>query len=98
MKKTILKGNLTTTYIGHKYKNTGTSVLIYPRNNERQYHEDLLLDFLLKYEVDFSGYFVLIKYIEYSFYQLHFRKESLAHDRLDVLMHENTILRKYHFK
>ena len=55
MKKTILKGNLTTTYIGHKHKNTGTSVLIYPRNNERQYHEDLLLDFLLKYEVDFSG-------------------------------------------
>ena len=31
------------------------------------------------------------KYLK-SFYNLHLRKESLAHDRLDVLMHENSIL------
>ena len=37
-KKTILKGNITTTYIEHKPKNTGNSVLIYPQNVEKQYH------------------------------------------------------------
>ena len=37
-KKTILKGNITTTYIEHKHKNTGNSVLIYPQNVEKQYH------------------------------------------------------------
>ena len=32
-KEIILKGNITSTYIEHKlHKNTGTSVLIHPRN------------------------------------------------------------------
>ena len=30
-KKTILNGNITTTYIKHKHKNTRTSVLIHPQ-------------------------------------------------------------------
>ena len=30
MKKTIQKGNITTTYIENKYKNTGTRDLIHP--------------------------------------------------------------------
>ena len=38
-----------------KHKNNGTSVLILPRNVEKQYHENLHLDFLLKYEVNFPG-------------------------------------------
>ena len=38
---------------GHKHKNNGSKVLILPRNVEKQYHENLLLDFLLKYEVSF---------------------------------------------
>ena len=29
---------------------------------------------------------------ELSFYQLRFRKESLTHDRLELLMHKNNIL------
>ena len=32
MKKRSFLGNITTTYIGHKHKNNGTSVLIYPPN------------------------------------------------------------------
>ena len=32
----ILKGNITT-HIEHIYKNTGTSVLIHPRNVEKQH-------------------------------------------------------------
>ena len=35
--KIILKGNRTTTYIEHKNRNTGTSVLIHPQNAEKQY-------------------------------------------------------------
>ena len=38
MKKIILKGNMATTYIEHKHKNTGTRVLINPQNIEKQYH------------------------------------------------------------
>ena len=36
--------------------------------------------------------FQLIHEMLKSFYELHFKKESLAHDRLDVIMHENNIL------
>ena len=36
--KIILKDNITTTYIEHKNRNTGTSVLIHPQNVEKQYH------------------------------------------------------------
>ena len=43
------------------------------------------LDFLLKDEVNLPGWLA-------SFYQLHFRKESLANDRLELLMDENNIL------
>ena len=43
-----------TAYTEHKHKNTGTSVLIHPRNIEKQYHENLL-GFLLKYGVHFPG-------------------------------------------
>ena len=38
MKKIILKGNMTTTYIEHEHKNTGTSVLIHTQNVEKQNH------------------------------------------------------------
>ena len=38
MKKIILKGNITTTYIENKHNNTGTSALIPPQNVENQYH------------------------------------------------------------
>ena len=31
-------------------------------------------------------------YTSLSFCELHFRKESLAHDRLDIIMHENNVL------
>ena len=55
MKKIILKGNMTTTYIEHRHKNTGTSVLIHPQNLEKQYHDYLLLDFLLKYGIHLPG-------------------------------------------
>ena len=41
-KKTILKGNITTTYIKHEMLKT-------------QYHSNLLLDSLLKYEANFTG-------------------------------------------
>ena len=44
-----------------------------------------ILDFLLKDEVNLPGWFA-------SFYQLHFRKESLANDRLELVMDENNIL------
>ena len=43
------------TYIEYKHENTGTNVLIHPQNVEKQYHSKLILDFLWKYEVDFSG-------------------------------------------
>ena len=43
------------------------------------------MDFLLKDEVNLPGWLA-------SFYQLHFRKESLANDRLELLMDENNIL------
>ena len=36
--KIILKDNITTTYIEHKNRNTGTGVLIHPQNVEKQYH------------------------------------------------------------
>ena len=38
MKKIILKGNITTTYIENKHKNTGTSAITHPRNVEKHYH------------------------------------------------------------
>ena len=38
-----------------KNKNNGISVLIHPRNIEKQYHLNLLLEFLLKYEVNFTA-------------------------------------------
>ena len=38
MKKIILKGNTTTTYIENKHRNTRTSALIHPRNVEKQFH------------------------------------------------------------
>ena len=37
-KKIILKGNITTTYIEHKHKNTVTSFLIYTQSVDKQYH------------------------------------------------------------
>ena len=37
-KNIILKGNITTTYIEHRHKNTQTSVLTHPPNVEKQYH------------------------------------------------------------
>ena len=52
------------TYVERKHKNNGTSVLIHPRNIEKQYHEKLLLNFLLKYEVDFPSKFVHGRIIE----------------------------------
>ena len=36
-KKIILTGNVTTTYIEHYNTNTGTSVLIHPRDVEKYY-------------------------------------------------------------
>ena len=33
-KETIQKGNITTIYVEYKYKNAGTSALIYPQNVE----------------------------------------------------------------
>ena len=59
-KKISLKGNITTTYIENKHKKTGTSVLIHPQNVEKYFlknknHWNLILDFLLIYEVDFPG-------------------------------------------
>ena len=36
MKKIILEGNITITYIEHKHRNT--SVLVHPQNVEKQYH------------------------------------------------------------
>ena len=39
----------------HKHKNTGTIVLIHPQKVEKQYNKNFLLDFLLKYEVNFPG-------------------------------------------
>ena len=42
MKKIILKGNVTITYIEHKHKNTRTSVLIHPQNVDKKYHQNLL--------------------------------------------------------
>ena len=38
MKKIILKGKITTTYIEHKHKNTGTNVLIHLQNVEKYNH------------------------------------------------------------
>ena len=38
MKKDHSKSKITTTYIEHKHKNTGTSFLIHPRNVKRHYH------------------------------------------------------------
>ena len=35
--KIILKGNAAITYIEHKNKNAGTSVLIHPQNVEKRY-------------------------------------------------------------
>ena len=87
MKKIILKGNVTITYIEHKHKNTRTSVLIHPQNVDKQYHQNLL-NFFLKYEVHFSSYFVLIECVTKF---LPFRKEPLAHGKIDVLMYENNI-------
>ena len=55
---------MTITYVERKHKNNGTSVLIHPRNIEKQYHEKLLLNFLLKYEVDFPSKFVHGRIIE----------------------------------
>ena len=61
-KKIILKGNITTTYIEHKYESTRTSVLSPPQNVETQY-QNLFLDSLLKYVVNFPGKFDLVEYI-----------------------------------
>ena len=36
MRKIILKGNMKTTYIEHKLKNAGTSVLIHPKIVEKR--------------------------------------------------------------
>ena len=35
MKKIVLKGNITTTFIENKHRNTGTCALIHPRNAEK---------------------------------------------------------------
>ena len=37
MRNIILKGNITTTYIENKHKNTGTNVLIHPENIKKQH-------------------------------------------------------------
>ena len=38
MEKIILKGNIATTYIEDKHKNTGASVRTHPPNVEKEYH------------------------------------------------------------
>ena len=56
MKKITLNGNITVAYIEHKHKKIlEVSVLIHPQNVEKQYHQNLHLDVLLKYKVDFPG-------------------------------------------
>ena len=43
------------TYIEHKHKNTGNSVLIHRQNAQKQYLENLPLKYQLKYGVHFRG-------------------------------------------
>ena len=44
---------MATTYIKHKHRNTDPSVFIHPQNVEKQYRENLPLDFRLKYGFTF---------------------------------------------
>ena len=46
---------MTSTYIEHKHKNTGSSVLIHRQNAQNQYLENRPLKYQLKYGVHFPG-------------------------------------------
>ena len=60
------------------------SLLVHPQNIEKQYHWNMLLHVLLKWDVSFPLLWVCKEVLTSSILEMKF----WTHDKLDILMHE----------